>query len=191
MNEPQMKNRTKQFALRVLKLADALPTNRSGNAIANQLVRSGTSVAANYRALCRSKSRADFVNKTSIIEEEADETGFWLELIVDADLLSAKRVNLFSTKPAKLPRCSLQAVGPLLPVAANTIEIRNSRIENSESLRVPVRLRDAAFAFVFEKFVHRREQHPGTPGLDADVEVEFVLEEVEIGQARKIDAVER
>ena len=88
-----MKNRTKQFALRVLKLADALPINRSGNAIANQLVRSGTSVAANYRALCRSKSRADFVNKTSIVEEEADETGFWLELIVDADLLSAKRVN--------------------------------------------------------------------------------------------------
>jgi four helix bundle protein len=93
MNEPQMKNRTKQFALRVLKLADALPTSRSGNAIANQLVRSGTSVAANYRALCRSKSRADFVNKTSIVEEEADEAGFWLELIVDADLLSAKRVE--------------------------------------------------------------------------------------------------
>ena len=93
MNEPQMKNRTKQVALRVLNLADALPTSRSGNAIANQLVRSGTSVAANYRALCRSKSRADFVNKTSIVEEEADETGFWLELIVDAHLLSAKRVN--------------------------------------------------------------------------------------------------
>jgi four helix bundle protein len=93
MNEPQMKYRTKQFALRVLNLADALPTSRSGNAVANQLVRSGTSVAANYRALCRSKSRADFVNKTSIVEEEADESGFWLELIIDAGLLSAKRVK--------------------------------------------------------------------------------------------------
>jgi four helix bundle protein len=93
MNEPQMKNRTKQFALRILKMADALPTNRSGNAIANQLVRSGTSVAANYRALCRSKSRADFVNKTSIVEEEADESGFWLELIVDAGLMTATRVK--------------------------------------------------------------------------------------------------
>src|SRR4051812_47132019 len=93
MNEPQMKDRTKQFALRVLNLADALPTSRSGNAIANQLVRSGTSVAANYRALCRSKSRADFINKTSIVEEEADESGFWLELIVDAKLLAASRVE--------------------------------------------------------------------------------------------------
>ena len=93
MNEPQMKNRTKQFALRILKVADALPTSRSGNAIANQIVRSSTSVAANYRALCRSKSRADFINKTSIVEEEADETGFWLELIVDAGLLSSNRVK--------------------------------------------------------------------------------------------------
>jgi four helix bundle protein len=93
MNEPQMKNRTKLFALRILKMADALPTSRSGNAIANQIVRSSTSVAANYRALCRSKSRADFINKTSIVEEEADETGFWLELIVDAGLLSSNRVK--------------------------------------------------------------------------------------------------
>ena len=93
MNEIEMKNRTKQFALRVLKIADAIPVNRSGNAIANQIVRSGTSVAANYRALCRAKSRADFVNKTSIVEEEADESSFWLELIVDAGLLTAARVQ--------------------------------------------------------------------------------------------------
>ena len=93
MNEPQMKDRTKHFALRILKMADALPTSRSGNAIANQVVRSGTSVAANYRALCRSKSRADFINKTSIAEEEADETAFWLELILDAELLTATRVK--------------------------------------------------------------------------------------------------
>jgi four helix bundle protein len=93
MNEPQMKNRTKDFALRILKMADSLPISRSGNAIANQIVRSSTSVAANYRALCRAKSRADFINKTSIVEEEADESGFWLELIVDAGLMSAKRVK--------------------------------------------------------------------------------------------------
>jgi len=93
MNEPQMKDRTKKFALRILKMADALPTSRSGNAIANQIVRSSTSVAANYRALCRSKSRADFINKTSIVEEEADESGFWLELIVDAGLMTATRIK--------------------------------------------------------------------------------------------------
>jgi len=88
-----MKERTKQFAVRVLKMADALPTNRSGNVIANQVARCGTSVAANYRALCRAKSRADFINKTSIVEEEADESSFWLELVVDAGLMTAARVK--------------------------------------------------------------------------------------------------
>ena len=102
MNEPQMKDRTKQFALRILKMADALPTNRSGNIIANQLARSGTSVAANYRALCRAKSRADFINKTSVVEEEADESGFWLELIVDAGLMSATRVKPLLTEADEL-----------------------------------------------------------------------------------------
>jgi four helix bundle protein len=93
MTEPQMKDRTKHFALRVLKMADELPSSRSGNAIANQIVRSSTSVAANYRALCRAKSRADFINKTSIVEEEADESGFWLEMIVDSGLMDATRVK--------------------------------------------------------------------------------------------------
>ncbi len=93
MNEIEMKRRTKDFARRILKLADLLPKSRSGNAIANQIVRSGTSVAANYRALCRAKSRADFIHKTSIVEEEADESCFWLEMVVDAALFPAKRVN--------------------------------------------------------------------------------------------------
>ena len=85
--------RLKSFALRVLKLAEALPKTRTGNVIAHQIVRSGTSVAANYRALCRAKSRSDFIYKTSIIEEEADETAFWLELIIDTKLLPAKKVE--------------------------------------------------------------------------------------------------
>ena len=85
--------RTKQFALRILKFADALPNTRSANAIANQIVRSATSVAANYRALCRAKSRQDFIYKTGVVEEEADETCFWLEIIADAELLPADRVT--------------------------------------------------------------------------------------------------
>jgi four helix bundle protein len=93
MNEIEMKQRTKAFSLRVLKLADRLPNSRSGNTIANQMVRSGTSVAANYRALCRAKSRADFIHKTSVVEEEADESCFWLEMVIDAKLFPAKRVN--------------------------------------------------------------------------------------------------
>ena len=93
MNETEMKYRTKQFALRVLKLAEALPSSRSGNVIANQVMRSATSVAANYRALCRAKSRADFISKTSVVEEEADESSFWLELTVDADLMTAAQLQ--------------------------------------------------------------------------------------------------
>ena len=93
MNEHEMKERTKNFAFRILDLADALPRTRSGNVIAGQIIRSGTSVAANYRALCRAKSRADFVNKTSIVEEEADESCFWLELLNDRGLLAARRVQ--------------------------------------------------------------------------------------------------
>ena len=93
MNEQEVKQRTKTFALRILDLADALPRTRSGNVIAGQIVRSGTSVAANYRALCRAKSRADLVNKTSIVEEEADESCFWLELLIDRGLLALRRVQ--------------------------------------------------------------------------------------------------
>jgi len=93
MTESEMKARTKAFALRVLKLTDEIPRTRSGNTIANQLVRCGSSVAANYRALCRAKSRPDFIRKTSVVEEEADESCFWLEMIIDAKLLPAERVQ--------------------------------------------------------------------------------------------------
>src|SRR5437667_908342 len=93
MDENEMKQRTKKFALRVLDLADSLPRTRSGNVIARQIIRSGTSVAANYRALCRAKSREDFINKTKVVEEEADETSLWLELVVERRLLSARRVQ--------------------------------------------------------------------------------------------------
>jgi four helix bundle protein len=93
MNPAELKNTTKQFALRVLKLVGSLPKTIEGRAIANQVVRRGTSVAANYRAACRARSRAEFVAKIGVVLEEADETSFWLELICDAKLLPAKRVG--------------------------------------------------------------------------------------------------
>ena len=93
MNQVEMKTRTKEFTLRILKLVDAIPATRAGNAVANQLVRSGSSVGANYRALCRAKSRAGFVHKTAIVEEEADESGFWLEVTIDSKLLPLNRVK--------------------------------------------------------------------------------------------------
>jgi len=93
MTPDELRTRTKQFALRIIKLVGALPKNIEGRAIASQLVRCGTSVAANYRAACRARSRPEFVAKMGVVLEEADETQFWLELIIEASLLSAKRVQ--------------------------------------------------------------------------------------------------
>lgn len=92
MDENELKARTKQFGLRVMNLVDALPKTISGRAIGNQLVRSGTSVGANYRAACRSRSKAEFVAKIGIVAEESDESAFWLELIMDASLLKTELV---------------------------------------------------------------------------------------------------
>ena len=93
MNENELKERTKQFGLRVIKLVDALPNTTAGRALGNQLVRSGTSVGANYRAACRGRSKAEFLAKMGTCEEEADESGFWLELIMDGELLPRKQVE--------------------------------------------------------------------------------------------------
>ena len=88
-----LKDRTKSFALRILKLVDALPKTTAGRALASQIVRSGTSVAANYRAACRAKSPADFIAKMAIVEEETDETLFWLELLEESQLMPAAKLS--------------------------------------------------------------------------------------------------
>ena len=125
-----MKQRTKQFALRVLKFADALPKTRSGNAIGGQIVRSGTSVAANYRALCRAKSRADFINKTSIVEEEADESCFWLELLVDAGLLGSRQVQPLLQEANEITAILVASRKTAAGRQAPSFENRNSKVEN-------------------------------------------------------------
>ena len=102
MDPAELKNRTKQFALRILKLVAALPNSIEGRAIANQMVRSGTSVAANYRATCRARSRAEFVAKIGVVLEEADETLLWLELIKETKLLPTKRVEALLTEANEL-----------------------------------------------------------------------------------------
>jgi four helix bundle protein len=93
MNAGDLKKRTKQFALRVLKLVAALPNTVAGRAIGGQLVRSGTSVGSNYRAACRGRSRAEFVAKLGVVEEEADESAYWMEMIIDGELLKQKQVE--------------------------------------------------------------------------------------------------
>lgn len=93
MNEEDLKKRTKKFALRILKLIDALPNSAAGRTVAGQLARSGTSVATNYRAACRGKSKPDFIAKLGIVEEEADESQFWLELIIESEMLKPELVE--------------------------------------------------------------------------------------------------
>ncbi len=93
ISEEAMKKRTKQFALRTIQLCESLPETRTGRVIANQLLRSGTSVGANYRAACRARSSPDFVNKIGITLEESDESAYWLELIVEANLMPKARVS--------------------------------------------------------------------------------------------------
>jgi four helix bundle protein len=93
MNEREMIARTKQFALRTMKLVGALPKTIQGRAVGSQLMRRRTSVAANYRAACRARSKAEFIAKLGTVEEEADESAFWLELIIEGELLAPAQVQ--------------------------------------------------------------------------------------------------
>ena len=93
MTERELLERTKQFALRIFKLVGALPQTIQGKAVAAQLIRSGTSVAANYRAACRARSKPEFIAKLGVVEEEADESAFWLELIIETGLLNQRKVS--------------------------------------------------------------------------------------------------
>ena len=93
MNQDELKDRTRQFALRAIRLGDALPRKMAADVIGRQLIRSATSVAANYRSACRAKSRADFISKMGTVEEEADESALWLSLLGDAGLLPEARLG--------------------------------------------------------------------------------------------------
>jgi len=88
-----LKNRTKQLALDIIKLLDSLEGNRAYNVVAGQAMRSGTSVGANYRAACRARSRADFISKLGIVEEEVDETLYWLELLMETHVGQRDRIR--------------------------------------------------------------------------------------------------
>ncbi len=93
MTREQMKARTKNYAKRIVKLCEALPDKWVARTLGKQLLRSGTSVGANYRAVCRAKSTADFLNKLRIVEEECDESLFWMELLVECSLVKSTRLN--------------------------------------------------------------------------------------------------
>jgi four helix bundle protein len=100
----QMRGRTKEFALRIIKLFRALPKSEEARVLGRQVLRSGTAVAANYRSACRARSRADFASKIGITVEEADETAFWLELIVDAGIVKKSKMESLLMEADELVR---------------------------------------------------------------------------------------
>jgi len=109
VNADDFKKRTKQFALRILKLVEALPNTVAGRTIGGQLVRSGTSVGSNYRAACRGRSKAEFIAKLGIVEEEADESAYWLELIIEGALLNAPLVQPLLDEANELTRMTAKS----------------------------------------------------------------------------------
>jgi four helix bundle protein len=124
----QLRQRTVRFAIRVVRLFRSLPASVEARIVGHQLLRSGTSVAANYRAACKARSRADFISKLGIVEEEADETAFWLEFLVQTDMM-----------PEKLMRDLIDEARQLTAIfAASRCTAKNNRqleVDNRKSKR--------------------------------------------------------
>jgi len=93
MDETEFKRRTRAIGLRVIRLVESLPKTRTADVIGRQLLRSGTSIGANYRAACRGVSRADVISKLGDVEEEADESLYWLELLIDSGIVSERKLR--------------------------------------------------------------------------------------------------
>ncbi len=114
MDEQEFKRRTKQLALRVIKLVDALPKGADSQVIGKQLIRSATSVGANYRAACRAKSTADLISKLRIVEEEADESLYWMELIVEAELVDVTKLKSIMSKTNEILAMTVASIKTLV-----------------------------------------------------------------------------
>ena len=125
MNEREFKDRTKKLALRIIKMVETLPRGHASDVIGRQLIRSATSVGANYRAACRGKSPADVISKLSIVEEEADESIYWMELLIEAGLVSeAKLLNLLA---------EMNEIVAMTVASIKTLRAHNSTPQNPKS----------------------------------------------------------
>lgn len=133
MSPEEMKTRTRAFALRVIRLAESLPNTPIGNVIRNQMLSCGPSVGANYRAACRAKSRPDFISKMGTVEEEADETTYWIELSIDDGLIKRERVQDLLDEANEILSITVSSI--------NTARMNNgaptSRRSNNSAFRNP------------------------------------------------------
>ena len=110
VTDTELKDRTKAFALRAVRLVESLPRSQTGDVMGRQLLRAATSVAANYRAACRGKSRADFIAKMGIVEEEADECALWLELIAAAGLMADDKLAALRDEASALTAIAVKSI---------------------------------------------------------------------------------
>ena len=125
MQEDELKERFRAFSIRIIRMVDAMPNTISAWAIARQIVRSGTSPAANYRAACLAKSEKDFVNKLKIVEEEIDETAHWLDIIMETEMLPKSRVQPLYDECLELCKITTKSI--------STFKIKRDIIPSKES----------------------------------------------------------
>jgi len=125
MDEHEFKRRTKGLGLRVIRLVEALPTGRTADVIGRQLIRSATSVGANYPAACRGKSAADVIAKLGVVEEEADETLYWLEMLVEAELVPQARLADLMSEANEIVAMTVASI--------KTLRARQSRLASPKS----------------------------------------------------------
>jgi len=140
----ELRARTKRFALRVIQVEQALPRTRVSHVLGGQLLRSGTSVAANYRASCRARSQAEFISKMGIVEEEADETAFWLELLADTGQIDQAKVSDLIDEAYQLVRIAVTSINTArrngsrwAQSAARTPQHGNGRRSDQSAIRNP------------------------------------------------------
>ncbi len=128
MTEQEFKYRTKDNALRIIKLVESLPRTWTAEVIGKQLLRSGTSVGANYRAACRAKSTADIINKLAIVEEEADESIYWIELLVESGIIKAPKVAKLASDTDEIVAMTVASIKTLR--ARKAIQNPKSKFQN-------------------------------------------------------------
>jgi four helix bundle protein len=127
MTETEFKERTKQIGLRIIKLVESLPSTRSAEIIGKQLLRSGTSVGANYRAACRGKSTADVLHKLAIVEEEADETLYWMELLIDSKIVPGKKLMVLMSDVNEIVAMTVASIRTLRRKQRSQSKIQNPK----------------------------------------------------------------
>jgi four helix bundle protein len=133
MNEEIFKARTKQLALKIIELVESLPRNRTADVIGRQLLRSGTSIGANYRAACRGKWKADVISKLAIVEEEADETIYWMELLIESKIVYTSRIDALIRETNEILAMVVASIKTLRrAIIGNfpSIQNRKSKIQN-------------------------------------------------------------